>query len=555
MTLNSISWNMIAGGFGMFLFGIKFMGDGLKAIAGDKLRDYIDKYTSNPLLAVFIGAIITIAIQSSSASTAITIGLVRAGLMTLEQSAAIVMGANIGTTVTSFLIGLNIDAYALYFVAIGSLVICFSKRKKQRYIGEIIFGFGVIFYGLSIMGDALKALKDLPEFDEIARSMTVNPFLGLIAGTIITGIIQGSAAAIGVVQKIYEAGGIDFIAVIPFVYGANIGTTVTGVLAALGGSFSAKRTAGIHILFNVIGTVIGMLILQPLSNSIMWLSNNYDISPMLQIALVHIFFNVVATIICFPMLKTMCNFIRKVFPGEESVKMEVKIDDLNTDLANTLPGAALNISDNAISQMAAAVENTVKETHSYLSNKGTSEDKDIISQSETLINNFDKKITNYLMDIANEVVTETDTVSLNLQLQIVKNLERIGDLSMNVTEFIDMVYDDRGDFSGEAKVAIDKMFNLIYQMLNKAMAVYSTKDVEIYKSLQEDETKMDRLEFKARESHFKRMANKECVHSVASSVYCDILSNLERMADHCVNIARSTLKGEHRINIKKAEII
>ena len=210
ITLADIRWDMILGGFGLFLFGIKFMGDGLKSVAGDKLRDYIDKYTSNPIMGVLVGALITILVQSSSATTAITIGLVRAGLMKLEQAAG-------------------------------------AKSKKFRYIGEIILGFGLLFYGLSIMGDSLKVLKDLPQFVQFAQAMSTNSILALLAGAIMTGIVQGSAATIGVVQKIYEAGGMTFMAVLPFVFGSNIGTTVTGILAALGGSLSAKRTAGLHL--------------------------------------------------------------------------------------------------------------------------------------------------------------------------------------------------------------------------------------------------------------------------------------------------------------------
>lgn len=551
MSFDQISWNLIIGGFGMFIFGIKFMGDGLKFLAGDKLRDYIDKYTSNYLLAILIGALVTIAIQSSSASTAITIGLVRAGLMSLEQSAAIIMGANIGTTVTSFLIGLSLDQYALYFVAIGAMIIAFSKRKKMRHIGEIIFGFGLIFYGLTIMGDALKALKDMPWFEEVAQQMSVNPFLSLFSGIVITGIIQSSAATIGVIQKIYESNAISFIAVIPFVYGANIGTTVTGLLATLGGNFSAKRTMGIHILFNVIGTVIGMALLYPIANGFTVLSEKFNISPMLQIAFVHIIFNVTATIVCFIFLKQICVFIRKIFPGKEVSKKEIKLDQLDMTLTNALPSASLNISGNAINEMFFATKQMLKETKQFLIAPEGSDDKEVIQQSETLINNYEKKITHYLMALSPEVSTENDSNELNVQLQVVKNLERIGDLLMNVTEFIDMVYDDKGNFSQEAKDAIDEMFKIIDGMIDKSESIFENKNDTFYQELQNDENHIDTLELKAREAHFKRMTSHTCSNPVAMSIYCDILSNLERMGDHCVNIARATLESEYRINIKK----
>lgn len=541
MTLDAISWNMIAGGFGMFMFGIKFMGDGLKSVAGDKLREYIDKYTSNPVLALLIGLIITVVIQSSSATTAITIGLVRAGLMTLEQAAGIVMGANIGTTITAFLIGLKLDAYSLYFVFIGAMIIVFGKRKKLKYIGEIVFGFGLLFFGLSIMGDSLKELKDLPQFTEIAYSMSVNPLLGLFTSTIMTAIIQSSSGAIGVLQKMYEAGGIEFIAVLPFIFGSNIGTTITGVLAAIGGSLAARRTAGVHTMFNIVGTAIGMLLLVPYTNFVLYLTSKYNISPMMQIAIAHIIFNVATTIVFFPLLKQMCALIRKIIPGDEPERIDIKIDDLDERLAHTLPAAALELSEKALVKMANAVDHMLDDTKSFLINTGTSEDKEIIDQSESLINNFDRKITDYLIIISNQDLTESDTAELNLHLKAVKNLERIGDLSMNVTEFIEMVYEDKGTFTKEAIEELSSMFDLLKHMLNRSVQIFTTKKYNLFTSLQEDENYLDGLEFNARQAHFKRVANKECDSTVAGSVYCDILSNLERMGDHCLNIAKNAV--------------
>ena len=234
MTLSSIRWDMVLGGFGLFLFGIEFMGGGLKSIAGDKMRDYIEKYTSTPLKAILIGIVLTVLMQSSSASTAITISFVRAGLMTLNQAAGIVFGAHIGTTFTTLLISLNLDQYTLYIVAAGALLLSFSKKKKVKYVGSIIFGFGMLFFGLSLMGDALAEIKELPQFEAVAISMSNNPLLSLGSGIILTALVQSSAATIAIIQKLYQAGAIDIYAAIPFMFGANIGTTITGILAALG---------------------------------------------------------------------------------------------------------------------------------------------------------------------------------------------------------------------------------------------------------------------------------------------------------------------------------
>ena len=546
VTLASVRWDLIAGGFGLFMFGIEFMGGGLKAIAGDKMRDYIDKYTSKPINAVFIGILITIVMQSSSASTAITIGLVRAGLMKLEQAAGIVMGANIGTTVTSFLISLSIDKYALYIVFVGALLICFNKKKKIRYLGNCILGFGLIFYGLTTMGDALSVLKDLPEFESFAIAMSNNSFLSLLAGTILTGIVQASAATIGVMQKIYQAGGLTFQAVLPFIFGANIGTTVTGILAAIGGSVAARRTAGIHTLFNIVGTTIGMILLVPYSNFILWLSAKYNINPMMQVALAHIIFNTATTIVFFPLLKQMCNLIRKIIPGKEPERVEVNVDELdNNNLESILPSAAINAAQMTIFKMGDVVMQDVSETKDFLNKPGDNEDKEILDQNEALINSLDKKITDYLMKISKNsasTLTEQDSEDLHLHLEVVKNLERLGDLAMNLTEFFVMVFEDNGEFSKDAMNDLNNMFDLFRHMLNRAMTIYKTRDVSLYASLMEDEDYMDSTEYKARLAHFDRMSRSECSSAVASSVYCDILGNLERMGDHCCNIAKCALE-------------
>ena len=547
----TISWDLIVGGFGLFMFGIKFMGDGLKAVAGDKLRDYIDKYTSKPLMAVAIGAIITCLIQSSSATTAICIGLVRAGLMKLEQAAGIVMGANIGTTITAFIIGLKIEKYALYFVCIGALLLSFSSKTKMRYFGEIILGFGCLFYGLNIMGDALKQLKDLPQFIQIAETMGKQPILGMLCGTIMTGVIQSSSAFIGIVQKIYESGGMTLMAAVACVFGSNIGTTITGVFAALGGSLAAKRTAGLHTLFNVVGTIIAMILIVPYVSLVETISNALSLSPMMQVATAHIIFNVAATLLFFPFMKQMCALVKKIIPGQELERIDVRIDELDPHLAHTLPASALNVAEQAILKMGGVVEENLVETQKFLNSKKPSgDDVDLIKQSESLINSLDNKITEYLMIIGKEEqLTEHDASEQTLDLRVVKDLERIGDLSLNVMEFFEMLHEDNGAFSDTAMKRLNEMYDLLRNMVKQSLAIYQSKSFEAYVELCKDEDRMDILEDTAREEHFARMQRNECTSSVAGSVYCVILGTIERMADHAVNIARDSVEVQpHSIN-------
>lgn len=547
VTLSSIRWDLILGGFGLFMFGITFMGDGLKAAAGDKLRDYIDKYTTKPINALLIGILITIVMQSSSASTAITIGLVRAGLMKLEQAAGVVMGANIGTTITSFLISLNIDQYAMFIVFIGAMLICFCKKRKQKYIGNVILGFGLIFFGLSTMGDSLAVLKDLPEFEAFAYKMGSQPFLSLLAGTVMTALVQASAATIGVVQKMYESGALSFMAVLPFIFGANIGTTITGILAAIGGSLAARRTAGVHTLFNIIGTAIGMIFLYPIANFIIWLSAALNLEPMMQIAVTHILFNTATTIVFFPLLKQMCNLIRKIIPGKEPERIEINIDDLDANISDRLPSAAIGASTKAIMKMSEVVRQDVMETKTFFNKHGNAEDKDVLTQSESLINNFDKKLTDYLVSIqTNSSLAPGDMEDVRLNLEVIKNLERMGDLSMNLTEFFEMVFEDGGTFTNEAVTDVNRMFDMFLHMYSRCLEIYRTHDRTLYASLMQDEEAIDKLEFTSRQEHFVRMSKQQCSSAIAASVYCDILGNLERMGDHCCNIARAAIEDSEK---------
>lgn len=543
MTLSSIRWDMVLGGFGLFLLGIEFMGGGLKSIAGDKMRDYIEKYTSTPLKAILIGIILTVLMQSSSASTAITISFVRAGLMTLNQAAGIVFGANIGTTFTTLLISLNLDQYTLYIVAAGALLLSFSKKKKVKYVGNIIFGFGMLFFGLSLMGDALAEIRELPQFEAVAISMSNNPLLSLGAGIILTALVQSSAATIAIIQKLYQAGAIDIYAAIPFMFGANIGTTITGILAALGGSLGARRTAGLHTLFNILGSIIGMLILMPYTHFILQLAEKFNLSPMMQIAFANIIFNTLAAICFTPFMQKMVKIVSRIIPGSEKERPDVNIDNLDEDIINYLPAAAIHSAEIAISQMAKVVRDDIVDTKDYLNKPGTKEDQEYLNQSEALINRMDKKITEYLIRISQHTssMSEYDNDKIRLDLEIIKNLERIGDLATNLVEFFQMVFDDSGQFTEYAYSEINKMFDTLIEMFDKCIVVYETSDNDTYMELLDLEDKLDSMEFKFRNNHFDRLSNNACGSAIAASVYADILGNLERMGDHCRNIGRSTV--------------
>ena len=537
-TFMDISWQTILGGLGLFLFGIKFMGDGLKSLAGEKLRDIIDRYTSKAWMGLLIGIFVTVIIQSSSATTAITIGFVRAGLMRLDQTVGIIFGANIGTTITAFLVGMKVEKFSLYFVFIGTMLLLFSKRKKHAYAGEIVLGFGMLFYGLMIMGDALKVLKDIPAFHDLAIQMSTHPWWAVTGGILMTGIIQSSSAMIGIIQKIYEAGGMPFEAALPFVFGSNIGTTVTAALAAMGGSLASRRAAGIHTLFNVLMTIVAMFLLPVYITLILRLTDILHLESMMQIAVAHIIFNAVGTILFFPFIKQMVWIVKKTIRGDEKERIGINTEDFDPGLAHDLPTAALEVTKRASLKMGEmAVE--ILETSKAFLNKESKINQDSIEQVEELINNFDTKITDYLLLISKEKLAEDDIETSSTNLQIVKNLERIGDLASNLGEFFDMVYDGRENFSQAAIVELNNMFDLVIHMLNHSLRIYEHDDFSLLQSVKEDEIYLDLLENKARTNHFERMRSDECMSTIAGSVYVDILGTLERIGDHAENMARS----------------
>jgi phosphate:Na+ symporter len=548
--LNSVvRWDYVIGGFALFLFGIKFMGDGLKAIAGDKLRDYIDKYTSTTLKSFVVGFIITILVQSSSATTAIMIGFIRAGLMRLEQSIGIILGSNIGSTATSFLIGLKIENYALYIIIVGVFLTMLSNSKKRIYLGNAVLGFGLMFFGLKIMGDELKLLAQLDNFGLIATKMADYPLLSLSGGIVMTAIIQSSAAAIGIIQKIYEAGAISLHAALPFVFGSNIGTTVTAILAAIGGSLGARRAALIHTLVNVIGTMVLVIFLNQFIDLNIWLAETFHLNEMLQISVAHIIFNVIAAIVAYPLTKYLIIFVRAVIRGEEPEYREIDVN-FDMELIKTLPSGALGIAKNNILKMGDVVIDALSETMHYLEN-GSKSSYETIMQLESIINSLDTKITEYLLLIAKENLSENDLEEYTTNLQVVKNLERIGDLSTNLAEFYELIYDAKESLSEAAVADVIQMYELVLQMLKSALSVYQTIDYELHHTILEDEDFLDQLEYKARQKHFDRMTIGECRAEVGGSIFVDILGTIERIGDHACNISKNAVNIHVTHDIRK----
>ena len=542
MTLADIDWPMILAGLGLFLFGIEYMGDGLKGYSGDKMKDIIDKYTSSPFKGIVIGAFVTCLIQSSSGTTALAIGLIRSGLMTLEQSIGIIMGANIGTVITSVFVGLKVSQYAVYFIILGAAFLMFSKNKKTKYMGQIIFGFGCLFYGLELMGDNLANISKVPEFTQVANYLSQNPWLGLLGGTLLTTAVQSSAAVIAIAQQMYGAGAIGLSIALPFLFGSNIGTTITAVLASFGGTVPAKRAAFFHVLFNVVGSLLFMIVLSPFTLLIEWLAGALNILPELQLSVAHGIFNVVTTAFFFPLIPAIVKLIKKILP---SSKKEINMDlsELDQNVVQLFPSHALAIAKNKIIEMGHITIEAVEGIRAYFETKNPLA-KDGVYEMENAINTLDSKITEYLVLISHETLNDHDSNDYLANMKTIKDFERIGDLCINIVKYYEAIYDEKEDFSPEAREDLEAMMDMVIDMLNHAVKAFDTHDLDDIVYVDDKEADLDYFNKKAKQRHIKRVGRKIENSALVDSTYVDILANLERMGDHCQNISESYLLDE-----------
>lgn len=542
MTLADIDWPMILAGLGLFLFGIEYMGDGLKGYSGDKMKDIIDKYTSSPFKGIVIGAFVTCLIQSSSGTTALAIGLIRSGLMTLEQSIGIIMGANIGTVITSVFVGLKISQYAVYFIILGAAFLMFSKNKKTKYMGQIIFGFGCLFYGLELMGDNLANISKVPEFTQVANYLSQNPWLGLLGGTILTTAVQSSAAVIAIAQQMYGAGAIGLSIALPFLFGSNIGTTITAVLASFGGTVPAKRAAFFHVLFNVVGSLLFMLVLAPFTVLIQWIADSINILPELQLSVAHGIFNIVTTACFFPLIPAIVKLIKKILP---SSKKEITMDlsELDVNVVQLFPSHALAIAKNKIIEMGHITIEAVEGIRGYFETKNPLA-KDGVYEMENAINTLDTKITEYLVLISHETLNDHDSNDYLANMKTIKDFERIGDLCVNIVRYFEAIYDEKEDFSPEAREDLDTMMAMVIDMLHHAVKAFDGHNLDDIIYVDDKEADLDYFNKKAKQRHIKRVGRKIENSALVNSTYVDILANLERMGDHCQNVSESYLLDE-----------
>ncbi|MGD6841326.1 Na/Pi cotransporter family protein [Bacillus infantis] len=526
------------GGLGIFLYGIKFMGDGLQKSAGDKLRDILDKFTTNPVMGVLAGIIVTILIQSSSATTVITVGLVSAGFMTLRQAIGVIMGANIGTTVTAFIIGIDVGEYALPIIALGSIMLFFFKNKKVHNVGQIVFGFGALFYGLELMSGGMKPLRGLEAFHELTVNMSSNPILGVVVGTLFTVIVQSSSATIGILQGLFSENLINLDAALPVLFGDNIGTTITAVLAAIGASVAARRAAAVHVLFNLIGTTIFLILLHPFNLLISAIQDTLNLNPEMTIAFAHGIFNASNTLIQLPFVAALAFIVTKLIPGEDSV-VDYKAKHLDPVFIEQSPSIALGQAKEEVLRMGSFAVKGLEETNLFLKTK-LKKHSDSTYQLEEAINNLDRKITDYLINLSTSSLSENESEEHTVLMDTVRDIERIGDHFENIIELIEYQQANKVKITDSAMNDLEDMFALTISTVKESLESLDHNDKEAARHVVKKEEEIDKMERKLRKQHIIRMNEGTCTGQ-AGIVYVDIISNLERIGDHAVNIAEAVL--------------
>ncbi|WP_214518350.1 Na/Pi cotransporter family protein [Staphylococcus pseudintermedius] len=524
------------GGLGIFLYGLKIMGDGLQASAGDRLRNILNKYTSNPVLGVLAGMIVTILIQSSTGTTVITIGLVTAGFMTLKQAIGVIMGANIGTTVTAFIIGIDLGEYAMPILALGAFLIFFFKRSKINNIGRVLFGFGSLFFGLEFMGGAVKPLAELEGFRQLMLDMSSHTIYGILVGIGLTALVQSSSATIGILQEFYSQDLITLQGAIPVLLGDNIGTTITAILASLAGSLAAKRAAFVHVIFNVIGVIIFTLLLPIVIPLIATIQDAWHLKPVMTIAFAHGAFNVTNTLIQLPFVGVLAWIVTKIVPGKD-VTEDYKPQHLNKDLVYHAPGGvALQETQKELQNVGNIVRSMLDDVH-HPSQMDKKMIKNVQQKHQAVVTISDS-IRNYLVRISTKNITRKDVERLAVMFDVNRSILKVSELIEAYIEQVNRKKAKEITLTEDAERGIDKLYRFVDESFTKAIETLDVYDTTKKDEVVERSREAFNIEHQLRKGHIKRLNRGEC-STDGGLLYVDIIAVLERIGYNSRNISEA----------------
>ena len=526
---------MALGGLGMFLYGMKLLGDGLELAAGAKLRKILEKITSNRFLGALVGIVVTAIIQSSTAVSVMVVGFVNAGFMTVAQAMGVMMGATIGTTATSLILSFNISQYTPIFIFFGAFLVVLSKKSNTKYAGQIIAGFGILFFGMTTMSANLKPLGSSEAFKNIISSIS-NPMLGILFGILFAALIQSSSAAVGILQALGISGAILLPDSVYIIYG--IGACVTAVISSLGATKDAKRTSISYVLFTVFGTAICTLLtlVLPVTQWVEALSDNVSF----QISLVHIISTIVSVIVLLPFVNIITKISYIIIRGgsEEEEKEPCRLKFVDERFLKT-PPIAVNQVTKEIDRMSMLSNRNFKMSMEALLEK---DDKQIpkVAENEEVIDYLNHSITSFLVRINGLPLEEHDQIKVGSYYHVVSDIERIGDHAENICEIASRIIENNESFSEKAIAEIKDLTVLVEEVLSDSFDLFfgRSDDPRLLESISNNEQEIDDKTEEYKDNHIERLSNGECSATIGT-LFMELLTNLERIADHSTNIAFS----------------
>ncbi len=542
----------LLGGLAIFVYGMNMLGEGLQKSAGEKLRNVVALLTSNPIMGILVGAVVTCLIQSSSATTVMVVGFVSAGIMTLRQAIGVIMGANIGTTITAWLVSIDIGDYALPIVAIGFILYFFVKNKKVKYVGQILFSFGLLFVGLNMMSDIMAPLAKSQAVENLIFQVTGNRWLGMLIGTAFTGIVQSSSAAIAILQKLASqttSSGealVSLGAALPILFGSNIGTTMTALLASIGASVNAKRAAITHTIFNFAGSFIFIWFIGPFEQLVKLIlggsatASNMDTA----IATSHSIFNIVNTLLFIPFIGLLAKTVTIIVKGKESDQEKTLVyigEKVST------PTISLDLAMKEMLRMGKIVRQMVDKTKDVIMEQRVSAITEVEKMEET-VDMLQYEILNYLSNIMSaRSLTPSESVRLTGYMRMVHDLERIGDHCDSSTRLGASNIEKKIQYSESALVELKEVFDKIGLVMDHTLMALEKNNKEMVRNVLSEENNMDNIEKELREKHLERLNRGECNPNTAIT-FVELIHTMERMTDNCKNIAESVMDDiNHRL--------
>ena len=543
------------GGLALFLYGMDTMGKGLEKLSGGRLEQILEKLTSNPIKAVLLGAGVTAVIQSSSATTVMVVGFVNSGIMKLSQAVGIIMGANIGTTVTSWILSLTGIESGNFFVRlfkpssfspilalIGVILLLFSKKEKKKDAGTIMIGFAVLMYGMEAMSDAVKPLADVPEFTGIL-TMFSNPILGMLAGTVLTAVIQSSSASVGILQALCATGAVSFGSAIPIIMGQNIGTCVTAMLSGMGANKNARRAALVHLYFNIIGTTLFMVVFYTLNGVLHFEFLNHAANAM-GIAIVHSTFNVVATLVLLPFSNGLVKLACLTIPDEaagrgKKAETDNEFARLDPRFLET-PGYAVEQCRQMTVKMAELTKQCLFTAVGLLKEYDKEKAAEVM-RLEALVDKYEDELGTYMVKLGRRNLSKNDNHTVSLLLHCIGDFERISDHGMNLMSAAKEMHEKKMVFSEKAEKELEVFLAAVHEIVETAVSAFENNDSKQASFVEPLEEVIDDINTCVKANHIKRLQKGKCTIE-QGFVLSDISANLERVSDHCSNIAISVIE-------------